>query len=418
MTEREFAIDVVHRLRQSGFEAFWAGGCVRDELLGLVPADYDVATSARPEQVIGTFRRTIEVGVSFGVVEVIGPRRSDGTIPKVQVATFRCDGVYSDGRRPDSVTFATAEQDAQRRDFTINGMFFDPIEGRIIDYVGGQHDLASKTLRAIGDAHERFREDKLRMLRAVRMAARFDFPIEATTANAIREMASQITIVSPERIAEEIRKFLVHDNRSRAVGQLAELGLLMPTLPEFANVASGDGWPTTLEVLKILQGPTLPEPSSVSFPLAFAAMMHLAGSRLAVTAGRRLRFSNDELGRIEWLIDHAPKLADVSTMKASQRNPILCHAGIGELLALNRCIARNSPNKLADVEFCERILRTVPRTELDPPPLLTGDDLVALGWKPGPQFKRILDATRIAQLDGEIFLRADALKFADSLRLP
>ena len=203
MSEREFAIDVVRRLRESGYEALWAGGCVRDELLGLSPADYDVATSARPQQVSAVFRKTVEVGASFGVVEVIGPRRLDGSFPKVQVATFRSDGAYLDGRRPESVRFSSAEEDAQRRDFTINGMFFDPLDGRVIDHVGGQADLKAKVLRAIGDPRARFREDKLRLMRAVRMAARFDFPIEEQTAAAVREMAGEITVVSAERIADE-----------------------------------------------------------------------------------------------------------------------------------------------------------------------------------------------------------------------
>ena len=163
MTDREFAIDVVRRLRQSGYEAYWAGGCVRDELLGLTPADYDVASSARPEEVVRTFARTVEVGASFGVVEVIGPRRADGSFPKVQVATFRSDDSYVDGRRPVSVMFATPKEDAERRDFTINGMFFDPLESKVIDYVGGQADLKAGILRAIGDPRARFREDKLRI---------------------------------------------------------------------------------------------------------------------------------------------------------------------------------------------------------------------------------------------------------------
>src|SRR5262245_8226634 len=224
MTDREFAIDVVRRLRQSGYEALWAGGCVRDELLGVDPADYDVATSARPEEVERTFARSVGVGKSFGVIEVIGPRRHDGSFPKVQVATFRSDGAYVDGRRPESVVFSTAEEDAQRRDFTINGMFFDPLEDRVIDYVGGQADLRAGVLRAIGDPRARFREDKLRLLRAVRMAARFDFPIEPGTAAAVLEMAPEITVVSAERIAEELRKILVHRNRAWAVRQLDELG--------------------------------------------------------------------------------------------------------------------------------------------------------------------------------------------------
>src|SRR5438874_6755264 len=191
MTDRAFATDVVRRLKEAGFEALWAGGCVRDQMLGREPDDYDVATSARPEQVQALFRRTVAVGVSFGVVEVLGPRTPDGPL-KVQVATFRRDAAYSDGRHPDAVTFSTAREDAERRDFTINGMFFDPLEERVIDYVGGEADLKAGIVRAIGDPLQRLTEDKLRLLRAVRFAARFAFTLDPTTAAALKSMADEI----------------------------------------------------------------------------------------------------------------------------------------------------------------------------------------------------------------------------------
>src|SRR5262245_38454690 len=290
MTDREFATDVVRRLRQSGYEALWAGGCVRDELLGLAPDDYDVATSARPEDVVRTFRKTVEVGASFGVVEVIGPRRPDGSYPKVQVATFRSDGAYVDGRRPESVVFSSAEEDAARRDFTINGMFLDPLDGRVIDYVGGQADLQARVLRAIGDPRARFREDKLRLVRAVRFAARFGFPIEPETAAAVREMAAEITVVSAERIAEELRKILVHPGRAWALRQMDELGLLRQIVPEvesemkglpqgLPSAPTGDLWDHTLKVLEVLEGPRWPAPAPATFPLAFAAMLHDVGKK-------------------------------------------------------------------------------------------------------------------------------------------
>src|SRR5262245_4781847 len=209
MTEREFAVEVVQRLQGAGHQALWAGGCVRDELLGLTPQDYDVATDARPEQVRALFRRTIAVGVSFGVVEVLGPR-VDGQFLKVQVATFRTDGEYVDGRRPGAVQFSSARDDALRRDFTINGMFFDPVKKELIDYVGGQADLNAKVLRAIGESAQRFGEDKLRLLRAVRIATRFELTIEPATRSAMEQLADTITVVSAERIAEELRQLLVH----------------------------------------------------------------------------------------------------------------------------------------------------------------------------------------------------------------
>jgi len=448
MTDREFAIDVVRCLRQSGFEALWAGGCVRDELLGLVPADYDVATSARPEQVVQTFRKTVEVGASFGVVEVIGPRRADSSFAKVQVATFRSDGAYVDGRRPESVTFSSPKEDAERRDFTINGMFFDPLDGRVIDYVGGQADLQAKVLRAIGDPKARFREDKLRLLRAVRMAARFGFPIEPQTAAAIREMAPQITVVSAERIAEELRKMLAHPNRAWALQQLDELGLLRHVVPEvdnamkglpqgFPNAPTGDLWQHTLRVMEVLDGPQWPAPAPVSFSLAFAALLHDVGKkrtaaragdrytfhghehigkRLAGVACRRLKLSNAETVRVEWLVERHQYLCDAPTMRASKLKPILVHPGIGELLALHRADSVASGRSVAHVEFCERILRDTPAEELNPPPLLTGDDLNALGWEQGPLFKRVLDAVRDAQLAGTIRTKDDAIRLAEATR--
>jgi poly(A) polymerase len=410
MTEREFATDVVRRLRQSGHEALWAGGCVRDEMLGLIPADYDVATSARPEQVSETFRKTIEVGVSFGVVEVIGPRRSDGSFPKVQVATFRSDGAYLDGRRPESVTFSSPEEDAQRRDFTINGMFFDPLEGRVIDYVGGQADLQARILRAIGAPRDRFREDKLRLMRAVRMASRLDFPIEAQTAAAIREMGPQLVVVSAERISDELRKMLTHYSRLRAIRQMDDLGLLRHVLPE---APTGVLWQHTLRVVEVLEGPRWPAEESVSFPLAFGALLHEIGKRLGGAACRRLKFSNAETTRIEWLVEKHDYLCDAPTMRPSKLKPILVHPGIGELLALHRADGIAEGLSVTHVDFCEKMLRDTPRELLDPPPLLTGDDLLAMGWKQGPRFKAVLDAVREAQLDGTIATKEAAIEVAN-----
>src|SRR6478609_9961704 len=224
MTEREFAIDVVRRLRAAGFEALWAGGCVRDELLGLPPRDYDVATSAKPDQIRDLFghRRTLPIGASFGVITVLGPRAAG----QIEVATFRTDATYSDGRHPDSVTFTTAEHDAQRRDFTINGLFYDPVAKQVVDYVGGQQDLKDHILRAIGDPRLRLSEDKLRMLRAVRFAAAFNFTVDPDTLLAIQKLAPEINSVSAERVGSEIRRMLVDPNRAIALSLLGETNLL------------------------------------------------------------------------------------------------------------------------------------------------------------------------------------------------
>jgi poly(A) polymerase len=444
MTEREFATEVVARLQKAGFRALWAGGCVRDELLGLDPDDYDVATDARPEQVQALFRRSVGVGASFGVVEVLGPRDPGGRWLRVQVATFRTDVSYSDGRRPDAVTFSSPEEDARRRDFTINGMFLDPVAGQVIDYVGGRADLEAKVLRAIGNPAERFAEDKLRILRAVRMAAKFELAIDPATLDAARRMADQIKVVSAERIAEELRKALTNRNRARGLRLLREFNLVEPILPELVPTfdlpygppaaPTGTLWDHTVRVLEVLDGPLWPEPRAVSFPLAFAAVLHdvgkprvvgrtpdrytfhgheHVGARMAADICKRLRLSNAEAERITWLVQNHQYLCDAPTMRASRLKTILVHPGIGELLALHRADAVASGRSIEHVEFCERIIRETPREELNPPPLLTGNDLRDLGLKPGPHFKQILDAAREAQLEGMIKTKAEALRFVE-----
>jgi poly(A) polymerase len=406
MTEREFAADVVVRLQAAGHRALWAGGCVRDELLGLTPADYDVATDARPEQVKALFRRCHSFGASFGVVEVLGPRGPDGEWLKVQVATFRSDGAYTDGRHPDSVTFSSPEEDAKRRDFTINGMFFDPVARQVIDYVGGQADLAAKVLRAIGDPAERFSEDKLRILRAVRMAARFELAIDPATFDAARRMAPEIRAVSAERIAEELRKTLTNRHRARGFRLLREIELVPQILPELAD---GPTWDRIVRVLEAF-------PPAVSFPLAFAAVLQSLGPATAAEVCRRLRLSNAELERVAWLVTRKDVLRGVSGLRPSRWKPILAHPEVLDLIALHRANAIADGQGTEEIEFCERHLRETPAAELNPPPLLTGDDLRALGLTPGPEFKRLLDAVREAQLDGTIRTKDEALALVQRLR--
>ena len=232
--QREFAVEIVRRLKHSGFTALWAGGCVRDHLLDKTPKDYDVATNATPKQVRKIFAKltTLDVGASFGVIVVVGPRGAG----EVEVATFRSDGSYTDGRRPDSVTFSTPEEDAQRRDFTINGMFLDPLEHKVLDYVGGERDLSQGYIRAIGDPHDRMREDKLRMLRAVRFTAHLEFGLARATKAAVTEMASEIHVVSAERIAAELRRMLTDQHRHVAIELADEVGLLREILPEVVEI--------------------------------------------------------------------------------------------------------------------------------------------------------------------------------------
>ncbi len=438
MTARDFALEIVRCLREAGYQALWAGGCVRDELLGLAPTDYDVATDARPEEVRRLFRRTVAVGMSFGVIEVLGPRTETGTL-QIEVATFRSDVSYSDGRHPDQVVFSSAREDALRRDFTINGMFFDPVEGRLIDYVGGQEDLRAQILRAIGDPPSRFTEDKLRMLRAVRFATRFELNIEPATATAIQAMAPQINVVSAERIAEELRRLLVHPSRARGVNLLYELGLAAVLLPELLpmkglrqgppDAPTGDLWDHVLRVLDLLG----PEPS---FPLALAALLHdigkprtlgrtpdrytfyyheHVGRRMASEICQRLKLSNDERERIEWLVEKHQFLCDARQMRTSKLKEMLVQPGIRELLALHRADALASGNSTDHVDYCEQLLRQWTPAELNPPPLVTGHDLKELGLEPGPLFKRLLDAVREAQLDGTIKTRAEALELVRRL---
>jgi poly(A) polymerase len=438
MTERDFAVRVVQRLRDAGYQALWAGGCVRDELLGHVPKDYDVASDACPEQVRRLFRRTIAVGMAFGVVEVLGPP-SDAGLLKVQVATFRSDVSYSDGRHPDQVVFSSPQEDAQRRDFTINGMFFDPLENKLIDYVGGQADLQARILRAIGDPAKRFNEDKLRMLRAARMATRFQLTIDPATADAIRAMAPQIEVVSAERIADELRKLLVDPQRARGVNLLLDLGLVEAVLPELLpmkglpqgppGAPTSDLWDHVLRVLDLLG----PKPS---FPLALAALLHDVGKprtvgrtpdrytfyyhehvgrRMASDICLRLKLSNDERERIEWLVEKHQFLCDVQTMRQSKVKVTLNHPGIRELLALHRADALASGRSTEHVDYCEKLLREWTMIDLNPPPLVTGHDLTALGLEPGPLFKRLLDAVREAQLEGTITTPKQALELVERL---
>jgi poly(A) polymerase len=438
MTEREFAIAVVRRLRQAGYQALWAGGCVRDELLGLTPKDYDIATDARPEEVQRLFDHTVAVGMVFGVIKVLGPQM-DGVFLEVEVATFRSDVSYSDGRHPDSVEFSSAQEDALRRDFTVNGMFFDPLENKLIDYVGGQQDLNARLLRAIGDAPARFAEDKLRMLRAVRIATGFDLALEGATAQAIEKMAEQITVVSAERIADELRRLLVYPRRARGINLLHDLRLAAVLLPEILpmkglpqglpNAPSGDLWQHVMRVLDLLG----PEPS---FPLAFAALLHdigkprvqgrtrdrytfytheHVGSRLAGEIALRLKLSNAERDRIIWLVEKHQFLCDARQMRTSKLKVMLNHPGIHELLALHRADALASGHSTDHVDYCDRLLQEWTEADLNPPPLLTGHDLARAGLRPGPQFKQLLDSVREAQLEGTLTTPKQALDFVHRL---
>jgi poly(A) polymerase len=401
--QREFAVEVVRQLRDHGFEAYWAGGCVRDQILKRTPYDYDVATSAQPAEIQRVFhkRKTLAVGAAFGVIAVIGPRGAG----QIEVTTFRRDIAYSDGRHPDQVAFSSPEEDAKRRDFTINGMFYDPLAERVIDFVGGAADVRSGIVRAIGKARERFTEDKLRMLRAVRFAAVFNFQLEAATLAAIHEMASQITVVSAERIAAEMRIVLAHEARVRAAQLLAETGLLRAILPEAAELAGTIEWARTIDLLGAVEKST--------FPLALAVLLHEAkGENLAEAVGHRWRLARKETDRVAWLLKHRRSLEGARQQRWSQLQPLLINEGAEELIALHAAEATANADDLA---FCREQLAR-PAAELNPPPLLSGDNLIGIGIARGPGMARLLKAVRTAQLDGQARDREAALKLVEQLK--
>jgi tRNA nucleotidyltransferase/poly(A) polymerase len=398
--QRQFALDVVRRLREAGFEAYWAGGCVRDEVLGRQPKDYDVATNAKPPEIRELFgkTRTLPLGAAFGVITVVGPRPAG----QIEVATFRQDAAYSDGRHPDSVTFSSAREDAERRDFTINGMFFDPVERHVIDYVGGQEDLRQGRIRAIGAPRMRFQEDKLRMLRAIRFAAVFGFTIDEETTAAIREMAGQITVVSPERIAMEMRRVLTEPGRVQGVRLLIDLELAAAVLPEIVpkDEPSRGRLEQSLNVLGRLREP--------EFSLALAALLAEHGPAAVSEVGLRWKLSNKETDEATWLVANHNALVGAPGAKWSKIQPLLVNCWAAALVDLHEA---SSTCTTEEINWCRERLAW-PREKLNPPPLTTGNDLQAAGLRPGPAFAHILQAIRDAQLDGEIQTKEEAIAMA------
>ncbi len=397
--QRRFAREVVDELRDAGHEALWAGGCVRDALLGKTPKDYDVATSAEPERVREVFgrRRTIPVGASFGVITLLGP---EGVHP-IEVATFRADGKYVDGRRPETVRYTTAEEDAQRRDFTINGLFYDPAEDRVIDYVGGQDDLQNQTLRAIGDAAARFAEDKLRMLRAVRFAATLGFRIEPDTLAAVQSMAGQLSVVSAERIGAEISRLLTHAEAGRGLALLSETGLLPAVFPELGgwSEAGAAEWASARKRLQTLGGGPL------ATALA-AVLLELTEPRAPAEIGRRLRLTNKDAADTGWLIEGVAVAAQAADLPWSRLQPWLADRRSAELLRLSAAaLGDDHPG----VARCRSELGREAE-QLNPPALVTGSDLLQLGYQPGPGIAAALRSVRDAQLDGRIATKEQALE--------
>ena len=400
--QRQFAIQIVQQLRDAGFQSLWAGGCVRDALLGLPPKDYDVATDATPDQVQQVFghRRTLPLGASFGVITVLGPKPAG----QIEVATFRTDGGYSDGRHPDQIEFSTPEHDAQRRDFTINGLFFDPLTEQVHDFVGGQQDLAAGKIRAIGDPECRIAEDKLRMLRAVRFAARFDFAIDPDTLTAITAHANEITQVSGERIGAEMRSMLTHPHRAVALQLLRTTQLETFVLPELVPV-EGEAWQTLLERLPRLQAPSL--------ALVLAALFaQLANATPLPAVATRWKLPNRDNDRATWLVAQLPVVKSACSVQWPQLQRVLIHDGAPELVDLLAAIAGDDS---AEVQLCRQKL-ALPADQLNPAPLVTGGDLIAAGLRPGPKFGDLLESIRDAQLLGQITTADQAIEMARAAR--
>jgi poly(A) polymerase len=456
------AFSIAQRLREAGHQAFFAGGCVRDLLLGVVPKDYDVATSALPDRIVALFPKTFAVGAHFGVILVC--QTIEDTEVATEVATFRNDGAYSDGRRPDAVRFSTSpEEDVRRRDFTINGMLLDPLayeagagdaDSATLDYVEGREDLASGIIRAIGEPKLRFAEDKLRMLRAVRFAARLDYEIDDATAAAIHCHAAEIHQVSQERIRDELTRILTEGGARRGFEMLYHLGLLARVLPEVVRMRGvaqppefhpeGDVWTHTmllLEKLPCASTDWLPSREasrmarSASATLAWGALLHDIGKpatfqppnpavpgdrirfnghvevgiRMAEVILERLRFSNDETAQIIALVKNHMRFGDVLQMRESTLKRFLRLPRFDEHLELHRLDCLSAHGDLTLYDFARKHYEAEPAEDKRPAPLLSGNDLIAAGYRPSPQFKPMLTLAEDAQLEGTATTREQAL---------
>ena len=410
MNERQFAEQVVQKLRAEGYQALWAGGCVRDLLLGIEASDYDVATSAQPKQIRDLFgqRLTLSVGAAFGVIIVMSPDRQ----LQVEVATFRTDAHYSDGRHPDSVTFSTPEMDAQRRDFTINGLFYDPIEKTVIDYVGGQRDLQDRLLRAIGNPEARINEDKLRMLRAIRFAARFDLAIEANTFAAIVHHAAEVAVVSGERLAIELRKTLETSKPSWAVQKWAETGLLKVLLPEVAARWSDVGI-AALDRLFRARKQCWQARLAV---LLWDVRQEDDTTELVECLKHRLKLSNEETDAIYFALRSQNTLEQASSLPWSQVQPLLISPWISVGVELLELHAEPGDSVIESNLTWLRTRLAWPIQQLNPLPLVTGQDLIAKGLKPGPKFKQLLQDVRDQQLDGQLTSTSEAIRWIEAHR--
>ncbi|HRZ86789.1 MAG TPA: CCA tRNA nucleotidyltransferase [bacterium] len=421
---------IVSTLRKAGYEAYFVGGCVRDRVMRIAPKDYDIATDARAGQVMAIFRRTVPVGAKFGVVIVVENGEN------FEVATFRKDGEYLDSRHPVTVHFSDAKEDVLRRDFTINGLLYDPVKRKVIDHVGGVADIRRKIIRTIGDPYKRFSEDKLRLIRAVRFSARFKFKIEKGTMAALRELAPKITDVSAERIRDELVKILTGANPGYGLDLLRQTGLLDAVLPEITKMVGvqqppefhpeGDVYTHTKLMFDLAKKDLSPE-------LAFAILLHdvgkpdtfrvaerirfdrhtTVGARMADRIMRRLRFSNGQREAVVTAVFNHLKFMDVKKMRVNRLKRFLQEPTFPMELALHRLDCLASHRMLDNWRFCARKLKSYSKEELRPKPLISGNDLIRLGFVPGPLFKKILTAVEDEQLENRVSTRDEAVSFVE-----
>jgi poly(A) polymerase len=438
MNAREFADQICSKLRDAGHLAYLVGGCVRDILLEREPEDYDVTTDATPEQVEALFPHTIDVGAKFGVTIVMEDSK-DPDAAQVEVATFRSDTSYSDGRHPDAVVYSkTPQEDVARRDFTINALLIDPRNDEVLDFVGGRDDLRAGVIRAIGEPERRFEEDKLRMLRAVRFAARFGYTIEPRTLEEIKKLAPKIHQVSAERVRDELTKILTEGAARRGFELLDETGLLEQVLPEISRMKGvqqppqfhpeGDVWIHTLLMLEGLPAgtpstlgwgvllhdvgkpPTFAPPTGPNGRIRFDRHVEV-GVKMAEEIERRLRFSNEDADQINALVNNHMRFKDVPVMKPATLKRFARLDRFDEHLALHRLDCLSSHRNLENYDAMKKFLAETPPELVAPPRFLTGKDLIEMGFRPGPRFKEILNAVEDAQLNGAVEGREAAERF-------
>ena len=438
MQARDAALEVARHLIAAGHEALFAGGCVRDRLLGREASDVDIATSARPEEVLKLFPGSNEVGAHFGVVIV----KHQGV--HVEVATFRTDGSYKDGRRPESVEFSTPEEDAKRRDFTVNGLFEHPDTGEVIDYTGGVADLHAGILRAIGDPCARFNEDALRLLRAVRFSATLEFEIDGDTKAAIITCAHLLVKISPERIRDEFSKILLSARRRWGVELLVEAGLMQFIVPEFSATIGceqppewhpeGDVYVHTCIMLEMLE-------AKAPLDLCLATLLHdiakppcrtydkeedrirfnghdTMGAEMSETILRRLRYPNDIVASVTAMVSRHMQFMNVQKMRTAKLKRFMASPDFSKEMELHRVDCGSSNGFTDNYEFLREKEAEFAAEPLIPPPLVSGRDLIALGFKPGPRFKDLLDAVETEQLEGRILDRDAALAYLRALAGP